>query len=201
MIDFKQNDVVLNGSVRNTLKEEFTTEVEIINRELEKSFGTMSHGYSLTINFNSKNEIVTQVYCNLRKIIIHLPEYTMKSDENSKYQRKLNLAHELVHTITPNEKYDKVTVFEEGLAAHFSEKYIDYRLKVPPEKTAYRKALELVIKLMKMDEAIVKKLRERHPAKKLSDFTEEDFIDVLGPEATDLAQSLAKPFNPMSKGW
>jgi hypothetical protein len=194
IIDFKKNDVELNTPDWDLVKKEITTEVVRITQEIEKSFGPVSKGYSLTINFNSKNKILTQVCCNLRKITIHLPEYTMNSDKDSKLQRSLNLAHELVHTIIPNEKYDKVTVFEEGLAIYFSEEYINNRLSVPPALTARAEAGNLVRQLMKMNNAIVKNLRKRHPANNLSEFTEDDFIDMLGPEATNLAQSLAKPF-------
>jgi hypothetical protein len=184
----------LNTPDWDLVKKEITTEVVRITQEIEKSFGPVSKRYSLTINFNSKNKILTQVCCNLRKITIHLPEYTMNSDKDSKLQRSLNLAHELVHTIIPNEKYDKVTVFEEGLAIYFSEEYINNRLSVPPALTARAEAGNLVRQLMKMNNAIVKNLRKRHPANNLSEFTEDDFIDMLGPEATNLAQSLAKPF-------
>ena len=164
----------------------------------------MSKGYSLTIKFNSENDINRQVDSTPMRIIINLPMYTMNSDEGSKDQRLFNLSHELVHALTPDEK-SEVTVFEEGLATYFSEEYtykkLRVKLRVPPGKEAYAIAGNLVRQLLKMDKAIVKKLRERHPDRKLSELTEDDFIDVLGPEVTSLAKSLTKQFNPMSKGW
>ena len=194
MIEFKKNGVELNNQKWGLLKKEITIEIERITRKLEKFFGPVSKGYSLSLNFIPGKAPITIVKNSLMKITINLPDYEMNSEENSRFQRSLNLAHELVHTLTPNEKSNEVTVFEEGLATYFSEEYTNIEESVPQKMYDYANARNLVRQLLQMDKDIVKKLRKSHPSKNISEFTVDDLVGELGPKATNLAQSLAKPF-------
>jgi len=191
MITFKKNGFELIGPEWDVLKDEITKEAENITLKLEVDFGQIVQGYSLTINFSSTNSPMTQVNSTLMMITIHLPEYVMKSDDEAVYQRTLNLSHELVHTLTPNENSSSVTVLEEGLATYFSEEYTRRNSGAPGN---YANACNLVSQLLKIDKNIVKKLRKRFPDKRISEFTMDELIGELCQTEFNLAQSLVKPF-------
>lgn len=191
MINFKKNGVELNSPEWDMLKAEISMETESITQNIERAFGPIAQGYSLAINFISTGGPVTQVNNSLMRITIHLPEYVMDSDDNSKYQRKLNLSHELVHTITPNENSSSVTVLEEGLATYFSEEYTGHNGGAPEN---YANAYNLVSQLLRIDRAIIKKLRQRYTYKKISEYTMEDLLSELCQPECHLAQLLSRPF-------
>lgn len=168
-----------------------SAEANEIREKISNAYGPFQDGYKLRINFNSENRIQTCVNVVLKEITIDLPEYELNQDDNARYQRSLNLSHELVHTLIPHRDPAKVTVLEEGLATHFAETYT--RVSSCPNAD-YANARDLVSQLLKIDKDIVKTIREKHPTKSLYEFTVLDLLAELCPQENALVQSLTSPF-------
>lgn len=191
-ITFKKDGVELIGNQWDILKDKVLVEIKEIIEKIEQKFGPIDKTYSLTaINFNSQDSIVTQVDEIKKTIIINLPAYNMENDNNSTYQRKLNLSHELIHTITPCEDPNKTTFLDEGLAVVFSEAYTG--CDSSPSNT-YFEARKYVLKLLQIDNEIIKKLRKKYPEKKISDYTTQDIMEDISLTSLNLIQNLTKHF-------
>lgn len=191
----RDNKVLGNGwdDLRSAIK----TEIINIIARIEDKYGPIDTTYSLkTVNFDSSNKIFTMVDEKSRTITINLPQYIMNEDDDALYQRKLNLSHELIHTITPCGDSNRVTFLEEGLATVFSE---DYTGCESSSAGNYQIARVRVMKLLKMDTMIIQKLRMKHPHKKLSDYTVLDIAGELSSPNLSLIQELVKPF--YSRNW
>jgi len=65
-------------------------------------------------------------YDNRHDIIIQLT----KSSATNSIQSFFQLAHEVIHILSPSGGNDNVTVFEEGLSSHFSVRYVESRIPV-----------------------------------------------------------------------
>lgn len=186
---FKKDGIELAGVQTDGFKKEVSAEIEEITKMIEADFGPMDRAYPLTINFNSQNAIVTVV--NENSITINLPIYAMDDNSGSKYQRRLNLSHELIHTITPSRDASKATFLDEGLAVVFSEQYTG--CDSHPSQERYALAKKLVSQLLKIDKEIIKKLRNKYPNKMISDYTAQDILGEIS--LMDLAQNITKRFS------
>ena len=122
-----------------------------------------------------------------KEIIIKLPSYCIED----KFQRSLNLAHEIAHTLTPVGDSNKVTYLDEGLSTAFSEKYLNCN---GTALNRYKYAGELVRTLLDIDPKIIKKMRTKHPDKTLSEYTGLDFTSVAPLIDTSLINDLMKLF-------
>ena len=121
----------------------------------------------------------------------NLPSYTLDSNSGSIYQRKLNLSHELTHTITPSELSHKPTFLDEGLTVLLSEEYTGCDSN-PPKN--YPKAKKLVLELLTIDKDIIKSIRRKYPDKKISDISKDELIGINPGIPISLAQELTNPF-------
>jgi hypothetical protein len=185
----------LTGNEWDALRSAVMSEIERIVTGLEEKFGPRDGTYpSITVNFNSGQRIDTVVDETRKTISINLPAYEMHNDENSLYQRRLNLCHELTHTITPCRDPNKATFLDEGLATVFSEEYTGAKSGAHGK---YREARDLVLKLLELDNEVIRKLRVKYPDRKISEYTLQDVLGELSPSssATDIVQKLLKPFN------
>lgn len=191
-ITFKKDRVELIGNQWDIIRNEVLVDIEKIIARIEEEFDSTDKTYLLTtINFNSQNASVTEVDEITKTMIINLPAYDMGNDNNSIYQRKLNLSHELIHTITPCGDPDKTTFLDEGLAVVFSEKYTGCGSGPAGN---YYVAKNLVLSLLNIDNQIIRKLRKKHPDKKISDYTIQDIIGEIPPCNLNLVKNLAKLF-------
>lgn len=187
---FEKDGIVF---IDNDVQQSFTAEIKKIYELVEEQFGPIDKTYITTINFNSAGRIVTEVFEEPKLIRINLPIYEMSdSCEDTKYQRNLNLSHELIHTITPCSDSNKATFLDEGLATVFSERYTGCDSN-PPEK--YIKARSLVQELFNQDDQTIKKVHTKYPQIKISDYTIEMIKDVSPSIDIHLLQKLTKRFN------
>jgi len=101
------------------------------------------------------------------------------------------LAHEAVHALGPTNCW--TTVFEEGLATWFSDRYMRrvYRLQFEAPNRWYDAARRAVAPLLAENEFVVKELRARQP--QLSQLDETLLMEVAGIDA-DQARLLCAPF-------
>lgn len=200
-ITLKKDGVELIGKEWDRFKHEVLLETDEIIKKIEQRFGPRDKIYSvISINFISQNGPVTQVNEAEKTIIINLPAYAMSKD--SAYQRKLNLSHELVHTITPCSDPNKATFLDEGLATMFSEEYtgVSDSIGNNAQFKNYSIARNMVLKLLKIDNEIIKKLREKYPNKKISDYTIQEITEEMSPSIISLAQELTQSFHGNRNG-
>jgi hypothetical protein len=191
-ITLKKDGVPLIGKQWGKLKGEVLAEIRIIIARIEEEVGPRDNTYSLTINFNSQKAIVTEVDEIKKTVIINLPTYVMENDDEAVYQRKLNLSHELVHTITPCPDPSRATFLDEGLAVVFSERYTG--CESCPVDQRYIVARNLVLSLLNIRSDIIKQLREKQPDKKMSNYTIQDILENILPRNLRLVETLTKCF-------
>jgi hypothetical protein len=192
-IIFTKDGIELIKDKWSGLKADFADEISRITSRIQQAYGPIDNSYSLTtLNFNSINAVATVVDETTRTITINLPAYTMADDTDALYQRKLNLSHELIHTITPCANPMKATYLDEGLATVFSEEYTGCDSGAPQK---YQEARDFVLRLLETDNGIIKKLRLRYPHKRQSDYTVEDILVVIPSSTEQLINDLLRPFN------
>ena len=176
-----------------SIQSEFTSEMNKIKELIEKDYGPIDQSYSLIINFHPGGEFVTQPCKKNKTIKINLPDYVLNTkDPSAIYQKKLNLAHEMVHTISPEDDTKKLTYLEEGMAVVLAEKYVNSDSH-PPDK--YFDARNSAQELLKLDPEIILKVRTNNPNKTISEFSVEMFQEVFPSIPLELVQKLLRKFN------
>jgi hypothetical protein len=179
--------------IDNTIHDELELELKTIYKMVADEYGPIDNTYSIIINFNSANAIVTETDEKVKLIRIHLPIYEMNAkSHNEIYQRKLNLSHEIIHTITPNSDPSKTTYLEEGLAVVFSDKYTK-SIGVPSDKK-YEDARKLVLKLLEGNSNIIKILRIKYSKIKIADYTSKMIKEIIPTIDDGLLHDLTKKF-------
>lgn len=189
-IRFTEDGVALTGADLEIIREAFLPEISEITAKIEEIYGPIDNTYSLSINFNSNDSICTETNEAMKTVTICLPTYTMQNDI---YQRRLNLSHELVHTVTPCDPA-RPTFFDEGLADYLSEEHVQRQNTSNDLK--HITALNLVKNLLNIDREIINKLRKECPSKKISDYTMQDLKELMeGNSLSDAdLQQLTKSF-------
>ncbi len=186
--------LTIDGDEPQQLRDELQHEVDNIATQIENRYGLMDKAYTLFINFYPGKEPVTETNEINKQVVIHLPLYTLAKSE--KWQRKLNLSHEMIHAITPCQDTSKTSYLDEGLATLFSEQYAGGTSNPPPK---YAEAKKLVDDLLSVDAEIIKKLRAKHPTKKLSDYSADEILQQLPaekiPEAKEIVLKIIRKFN------
>lgn len=184
----------LMGAERNDLSSAVAAEVSRMATEIERVLGPRDNRYfpQTTVNFDSDGRICTVVDEGSRTIIIHIPLSCMEEDPSSLHQRSLNLSHELTHTLTPCGEPNRATFIEEGLAVFFSETYTGCPSSPPG---GYRRARDLVRTLLATDCEVVRKLRARHPDKRICDYTAHDILTAVPSLDPSLARELVRSFH------
>ena len=125
-----------------------------------------------------------------RKIRIYLT----KEAKDNRYIAAIELAHEAVHTLTPEFLGKGDTILEEGLAEYFAFKYMQRNYRVQLETSGYREydaALHAVSKLLAKNEFVIKELRVHQPV--ISRIDEKLLVEVAGAEP-ELAKFLCQDF-------
>jgi hypothetical protein len=188
-IKFKADSTNLDDPKWDTLRKEISEEITEIRTKLEIEHGPIDSLYqSIVVNFRADNKIMTQFDKATKIITINLPEYDIKDA----FQRSLNLAHELTHTLAPIDDPGKVTNLEEGLCTVFSEKYVGTSGTAPSGN--YSLAATFVRELLKLDPKIIQKMRREFPQKPISQYTVEDLASIINQSIETLLKSLVKHF-------
>jgi hypothetical protein len=100
-------------------------------------------------------------------------------------------AHETVHLLAPTKK---ATVIEEGAATVFAEDYVlkTWGWRNPTRPGAYRRASDMVRKLLSIDPYIIKKIRAKQPM--FSAMTVSDIMNACPNLSAAQAEQLVAPF-------
>ncbi|NQU85783.1 MAG: hypothetical protein HQ541_08490 [Mariniphaga sp.] len=160
---------------------------------IEKRYGPLDPSYSLILNFHPGSDPVTQPCKKNKTIKINLPDYVLNTkDLKAINQKKLQFAHEMVHTISPEDDTKELTYLEEGMAVVLSEEYANFYSN-PPDK--YLNARNLTNDLLKFDPEIILKVRTRNPNKTISELSVKMFQEVVQCIPTELLQKLLQKFN------
>jgi len=107
------------------------------------------------------------------------------------------MARECIHLLSPPDGR-QFTVLEEGLATHFSHRYLREYLHavvwVADELESYRNACILVEQLLAVDPGVMRSLRQRQIS--ISHITVDDIQAACPQIPLDLATALTQPFAP-----
>lgn len=110
------------------------------------------------------------------------------------------LSQEIVHLLTPIRNV-RANVLEEGLATLFSRKimsehqFLAYWERSIRPPSNYYNAYQLAVRLLEIDERIILRIREQYPEAKMSQFTFDQFENVMGAAFhTELITDLLQPF-------
>lgn len=125
-----------------------------------------------------------------RNVIVQITPMCATEMSRACYQ----MAHEAVHLLYPS-GHSVTTILDEGLASHFSIRYMREHLNEPNWKEdieSYRAARVLTERLLAIDVDIIKTIRKRQPS--LHSVTPEDIQAAHPAVARDLAEALAQPF-------
>jgi hypothetical protein len=184
---------LMGAAARADCRRAVAAEVSRIAVELERVLAPRDGRYvpQTTVNFDSDGRICTVVDEGSRTILIHIPLSCMEADPASLYQRSLNLSHELAHTLTPCGEPGRATLLDEGLAVFFAEAYTG-RPSRPPRR--YREARDLVRMLLATDNGVVRRLRARHPGKRICDYTAPDILGEVPALDPSVADDLVRRF-------
>jgi len=146
-------------------------ELKTIVEEVEKIFGERDESYEIAaiLFYDGPPHIKIQE----KKLIIYLGQTAL----NNLYTFIFQLSHEAVHLLSP--VFDKDVIWlEESIATSFSVKYTDNKQYGRPSDKEYKyiKAKNLGDKILKINPAIIKKLRSRNFV--ISDIKIEDLISA-----------------------
>ena len=105
------------------------------------------------------------------------------------------MAYQCIHLLSPTDTRN-VTVLEEGLAIHFSRRYIREHLRavnwLSDETESHSNACMLVEQLLTLDPAIICSVRRSQPT--ISHISPDDIRTVCSNVPTELATALTQPF-------
>jgi len=126
---------------------------------------------------------------NRKHVIIQLSANSLLDEFQALYQ----LAHETIHLLSPLGN-KSANILEEGLATYFSEWYLNRlgQTKWKPELQKYQEALDLTKSLLRIDNGIVKKVREIEPI--ISNLMPEHFLQMNSQVSTELLTKLCSTF-------
>jgi hypothetical protein len=174
-----------NRSYEGTLKREMLKILE----EAEFWFGPRDRSYELLAPRISESFYATPAIYPFRKIRIFLT----KEAKLAPYYATYELAHELVHVLSPVLMLRPI-VLEEGLATYFSFKYVKRIHNVQFETTGdrhYDAACRAVSRLISKNEFVIKELRAHQPI--ISKIDVKLLVEVAGIDL-DLAKFLCTDF-------
>ena len=127
---------------------------------------------------------------NCRHVIVRITESSATNVMRAAYQ----MAHEAIHLLSPTGKKG-TTVLEEGLATHFSARYMREHLNSRnwhATEASYTHACQLIEELLTLDSEAIRLLRQVKPS--MAETTADDLVSVLPSISTELANSLTMQF-------
>jgi hypothetical protein len=196
MDSINRNDIYLRHIIAEKLKTNdgytwtLASRLGEILHIAEQRFGTRDKEYTiLGIEFVLLERPKIWYPGNRKHIVIQLTTKSLYNESQALYQ----LAHEAIHLLSPTGGRN-ANILEEGLAAHFSDYYLE---KIDKPKLIhdidYQKAMELTNDLLLIDNDIIKQVRKIEPT--ISKLEPEHFQQIKDGLPEKLLSKLCKKFS------